>query len=1543
MFPSRDLSAKGRMLKKPLRRDSLFCLLILYALCVRAGEIVISDFSNVSDSTNVLIFPSYIQIEPRDTLYISLFVDEKLTDNTVTYSYSTDVVVSIGDTMCFFWSEYNGLTHRGYRRNVVVTQFGATKLAQEPITASSANLMQSLHAARGTTPGNLVTSLYTSSYMHATIGIDSLKFSGNANNSICHVANDTFCIVYKNGNAKLEMRKVELSGSNIDFADSDILPDKILLNNGLGPAGNFSNSSVAVDSSGNIFIMLTRGGTILQKNLEYLITNTDYDIHETGSVENDISLNSTTILYDDAPVVSYADGKFAAVYWKSPGTIYLYDVTVSGNPPSVTASSEPQIVTGSTCRAPTIATNGKKLLLVWKNITSQKIEGKLYSIDNGSIIMAPTPPTKVYSSSVVGDHGPELNAVINEKDNIALSWRQNDSAVGCIWGARGIMYPTGQWISAVESLNVEAIDSLVFQPGAIDTTLYGGTVTCSLQTGPTTNPAAGWTSWMALADSAILDQNTLSMNKYFRLKADFSRNPIDTIKTPLFNEATIRWNLKPRLSSLDSIKVNGTLVSGFTGFTDTIDIISHTDTIYCYGTVHDGDINDTIYAEIPWDMQPDLAKDTLAAGSIDRVARMRLNADIVWDTIYTHSVYAHDDHRWSAVSNWFAVRARKAAPVITQVMYDGAVIPDSGTAAIVIGKPSTVTVTIERPRIVAWNPLTFQFKTLNFDTSFTTDDSLLFPPASDDMMMWVIVSDAYGARDTSLIRFNYPEYSTDTINNPGYSLAVNKLADTLSFILGKDSSDTVYLPAKNTGNDTLTIDSIFFTGSSVAWLHLGVPQDTGTVFFDSLTVGTTISTVNILPDSSKSLVFIIDAANLTGDNVVYDTIILYLNDPLYPVDTIPVKLEYNDLPVLTGFSITFKAGTPYWETLQKKREAENRYVFPPHAQLQLNFSEPMDSSSAFGKTFAYSILEYIHTGIIDTISYRQIWSNNYTTLNLAPRCTIASDYFNGLLPPTGTYIPTDTIAVTILSDLQDQATTPSSPNYLDLNTDFVNDSGLDTTFNLRVDRIHFTLDSVTPKVSAIGVTPTDSIILYFSSPILDSTVDFSSDNNRSLLITTKYNSYIDSTKQVLFDRVYIDGSRAIFKPKKQFFYGDSVYCYYRGVCARDSLGYSIDKNLNGIPIGFFDSASTEDDYFWSFKVGEIANDSVIPDSGATGVALTTPITLIFSAPLFKGTIDTALTGNRSLLVTSRYSEGLPINFDSVTVGTNQATFYLNRRLFYSDSVHCNFTGLLTKDTSQFSVDLGTDTIHTTNIAAKSWFFTIRELALESVSPDSASSDASIHAPVSMTFTGPISPMIFDTTSDADSNRSFYMTTTFTGGERLPISRLSFSYDSTSVTIYPIKAYFSYDSIFCNFFGFVKDYSYNSIVTLVPNDTSALIGAYSWYFLTGDKGFYTYPNPFKPGSNSRHRALGGIWFKNLHAIKKRGSVNTVKIIVYNMNTHPLFESGYIRFTEDNPDLKPEWFWNTKNNRGVPIASGVYFYAIYDTKKKVILKGKILIVR
>ena len=67
----------------------------------------------------------------------------------------------------------------------------------------------------------------------------------------------------------------------------------------------------------------------------------------------------------------------------------------------------------------------------------------------------------------------------------------------------------------------------------------------------------------------------------------------------------------------------------------------------------------------------------------------------------------------------------------------------------------------------------------------------------------------------------------------------------------------------------------------------------------------------------------------------------------------------------------------------------------------------------------------------------------------------------------------------------------------------------------------------------------------------------------------------------------------------------------------------------------------------------------------------------------------------------------------------------------------------------------------------------------------------------------------------------------------------------------------------------------------------------------------------------------------------------------MRAHPIYSTkaagARIRFETESALLRPEWKWDTRNQRGEPVASGLYLYAVYDPRDNVIMKGKLMIVR
>jgi hypothetical protein len=67
----------------------------------------------------------------------------------------------------------------------------------------------------------------------------------------------------------------------------------------------------------------------------------------------------------------------------------------------------------------------------------------------------------------------------------------------------------------------------------------------------------------------------------------------------------------------------------------------------------------------------------------------------------------------------------------------------------------------------------------------------------------------------------------------------------------------------------------------------------------------------------------------------------------------------------------------------------------------------------------------------------------------------------------------------------------------------------------------------------------------------------------------------------------------------------------------------------------------------------------------------------------------------------------------------------------------------------------------------------------------------------------------------------------------------------------------------------------------------------------------------------------------------------------MDTYPVYNSQKagvaIHFEESSAEFLPQWLWDTRNQSGELVASGLYFYTVSDLKNKVLTKGKLMIVR
>ena len=130
-----------------------------------------------------------------------------------------------------------------------------------------------------------------------------------------------------------------------------------------------------------------------------------------------------------------------------------------------------------------------------------------------------------------------------------------------------------------------------------------------------------------------------------------------------------------------------------------------------------------------------------------------------------------------------------------------------------------------------------------------------------------------------------------------------------------------------------------------------------------------------------------------------------------------------------------------------------------------------------------------------------------------------------------------------------------------------------------------------------------------------------------------------------------------------------------------------------------------------------------------------------------------------------------------------------------------------------------------------------------------------------------------------------------------------------------------------------------------SDTSA--DNYSYWFRVTTDDFYFYPCPFEPARDSRHQALGGIVFKNLHALEQNQAVQSLNVRIFDVAGDLVYSTKArnqaIAFGSGR-NTRPEWLWDTRNNSGQTVGSGLYLFSFTDSDdKNVIKQGKLIVIR
>ena len=430
------------------------------------------------------------------------------------------------------------------------------------------------------------------------------------------------------------------------------------------------------------------------------------------------------------------------------------------------------------------------------------------------------------------------------------------------------------------------------------------------------------------------------------------------------------------------------------------------------------------------------------------------NATPPADSIVLH-FYAHDPD--TTVDIYGAIRVNHP-PVIRSFLSGTRTLTKGDSVRITLGDSIHMTVNIADTDIVLWDTLTVRYSSRTQSDSFKTrSSSVTFPflPNAHDTLLSIVVHDTYNRADSVRFYFKYPWFNVDSSVNPGYYHALDSLGNDISLIAGSDSVRSQGIPFKNSGNDTLSIVSVKFRNSSTSWLSLNAPQNKDTVKF-TYDNEAAFQSVVIPPGSILTFSAVFSAQKLTGDSVYHDTIIFGTNDPLHQYDTVPVQLEFNDLPRILEIKpyFTSQPYVPLSKRTIQQRAAQKAYSFPPQASIEILFSEPMDSASALKGVTVHSVFDSMTDNSVNPVGLDYAWSLNYTKLNISAHYTAKSDHFN-VLPPRGLFVPTDSLDLVLSPSLTDQAHTPSGPNPLDIRQNFKRTAQGDTPVAFRVDSITF--------------------------------------------------------------------------------------------------------------------------------------------------------------------------------------------------------------------------------------------------------------------------------------------------------------------------------------------------------------------------------------------------------------------------------------------------------------------------------------------------------
>lgn len=1509
-------------------RSVVICVVVVAAQLM-AGQSLRNSFTLQLDGIHD---SAMVSIGSKPALAIKRYATIKLFGDTLpsspSPSHSPDVFFEGHDTATFWYVDKDN--KRIMRQRSIIQPSGTpvTLAPDREIDLKNVVAYSYLHVDKGS--GGYLSSIVQNAEngfpylsLHDGTGarnIDTTKKYGWLYASQAVLQGDTFLVVTSSDVETVKLKKVYARGNNVS-----VIEDATIFTGKKTADSSLLNCAVAADPDGDIIALSTRGGPGSVKYLEYKLLDRSLNTIFAGKLANPVG-DDNFYYYDDAGIVSYADNKFAVATWDQAG-VYLNLFKKNGNSINVTTS---KVIDKPGMKFVTIAASGRYLVIACvgdrDGNSMNTIEGIHYKIVNGEPDSARTITLSDAAVPIIvnDNFSTAINSAVNDSGLFAVTWRNQLRVAGCIWTYRGIRHSSGFYQSPVEVIPAE-IDSLLFKP--VNTSLSSSTswnTTGKIRSG-TTPEACSTGTWISFNDQAVL-QSAKNNANYFQYRIYLSRKTsgvIDSFNTPRISSVNITWNAQPRISAIDSV-VSGSALTPGVVFGDTVNIISRSDTARFHLDCIDPDSGDqgTISVSLP----AVETSQSFPGGDVENVnfSILPLPAS---DTVYSCTLKVKDQEQWNGVSKLLNFRTRNLLPQLQ--MSIGHTRTLNGVKDSVLLTNDTVLVLQEEDTFYVYysvqdsnDPLTVQGSVvLHNDTGIISIDST----GPGNIKVFRLIADTVVPRDT--VFFGVRSIDKDTSVGFTIKSIVNHKPVISHIVIGNET-----LTNGDTANVVIDDSALFEVVVHDTDLAFG---DTATYSYRTESGTGTLTTVNsrgtllLLPDENDTLVVfrVNDRFGRTDSFTIHCAFPWFETDSAtYPEFDSALEHLMNKFSLIDGSEIVDTIMLPVFNNGRNDLVITEIRIGESHNNWLKVIAECDDDSIILTRS------KLVFTGAC-AVEQHSVW--NMLVVASAEKLT-------------GDSIVTDTLTITT-NDPRHRIM--KIPVQIECN-DLPRVVAISPFFEPNVP--YRTLS----KKTAYRFPPHASIEVSFSEPMdtasARSAISIHSVNDRRFTgieepIPLTFTWMQNATKlSILPDYQKTSPSFRVKPPSGLFIPTDSIMLVISSSLHDQA---NTPSGPNPLDLNIDLQRDNNSDTAIGLRIDSIAFTiaQIDPQPGRSDIRRDESVTLTFSAPAYIGTIDTSCVNNRSFTVTSRYNEGKPLRFSKVTKSSSSVVFSFEQELFYRDSLECSYASRWIRDSLGYATDNNEDGIDATIFDSSarqddlSWGYRVKALSVVSVDPESASVRKEVSPLITLRFDGKIPGGVFDMDTSLQ-NRSISIGSGRTGFTSL--ADIRFTDDSTSVIVRPRLTFFSNDSVYCQFKGFTDDFRYAQQVNL-PSD-SLVFGTYSWHFHSGEIGFYTYPNPYTPNSNSRHckdNGPCGIWFKNLHTLSE--DIYEVRIRIYSMNAHPVFDTHRtgvsIRFNANGTEELPQWKWDTRNNRGDLTASGIYLYTISDVKGTLLKKGKLVIAR